>query len=87
MTTETKATLNGIDVEALQGAISAITGDPAAGETHWRVRSEWVGGTRADHRIEADATPERLRELHDTVRDTSPNSTTSPARSRRARSS
>ena len=46
------ARLNGIDLEALRGAIAAITQDPAKGQTHWRVTSRWMGGTRTDHAIE-----------------------------------
>ena len=51
-TQETKTTVNGIDVEALQGAIDQIGKDPAAGQTNWAVRSEWKGGTRTDHHVE-----------------------------------
>lgn len=45
-------TVNGIDLEQLQGAIDAISSDSAAGMTEWRVRSEWKGGTRSDHHVE-----------------------------------
>jgi len=44
--------INGIDVGALRGAIEAITKDPAAGATNWRVRSRWMGGTRSDHHVD-----------------------------------
>jgi uncharacterized OsmC-like protein len=49
MQTETKTNIvNGIDVDALNGAISAITEDPALGQTNWRVTTDWKGGTRND---------------------------------------
>ncbi|MEQ9096443.1 MAG: OsmC family protein [Phycisphaerales bacterium] len=44
--------LNGIDLEQLRGAISAIEADAAAGQTRWNVRSQWMGGTRSDHQVE-----------------------------------
>jgi uncharacterized OsmC-like protein len=44
-------TLNGINTEALLGAIEAITKDPAKGKTHWEVTSHWRGGTRSDTRV------------------------------------
>jgi len=44
---------NGIDTEALQGAIDAVVENPASGQTRWSVRSEWKGGTRTDHYIDA----------------------------------
>lgn len=46
---------NGIDVAQLQGAIDAITADPAAGQTRWAVSSRWAGGTRSDHMIDGYA--------------------------------
>ena len=52
MSISTKTTRNGIDLEALQGAIDAITENPAAGMTRWAVRSEWKGGTRTDHNVD-----------------------------------
>jgi uncharacterized OsmC-like protein len=52
MTTLTEpSTLNGINTEALRGAIDAITQDPAKGMTHWQVTSHWRGGTRSDTRV------------------------------------
>ncbi len=42
---------NGIDVESLRGSIAAIQADPAQGQTHWRVRTQWRGGTRSDTRV------------------------------------
>jgi uncharacterized OsmC-like protein len=42
--------LNGIDTEALRGAVEAITKDPAKGMTHWEVTTHWRGGTRSDTR-------------------------------------
>lgn len=43
--------VNGIDVDALKGAIEAITQDPALGQTRWQVVTEWKGGTRNDTRV------------------------------------
>jgi len=67
MSTQTSKLLNGIDVEALQGAIEAVKADPAAGATFWKVRSEWVGGARADHVTEGTRiggeTPDRRFKL------------------------
>jgi len=52
MTTMTASpTLNGINTEALRGAIEAVTQDPAKGMTHWEVTSHWRGGTRSDTRV------------------------------------
>ncbi len=52
MTTTTEATMvNGIDTEALRGAIDAIRQDPAKGATHWEVTSHWRGGARTDARV------------------------------------
>lgn len=44
--------MNGIDVVALGGAISAIRADQTQGQTSWRIRSQWMGGTRSDHHVE-----------------------------------
>jgi uncharacterized OsmC-like protein len=52
-TTLTHTTVNGIDTAALQGAIDAISTDPAKGQTHWCVTSRWAGGTRSDHHVES----------------------------------
>lgn len=43
--------INGIDVEALQGAIEACSANPAAAQTRWSVTTNWVGGTRTDTRV------------------------------------
>jgi len=53
MTTKTQT--NGIDVSALRDTIEQVTANPAAGQTHWAVRSEWKGGTRTDHTIDGAA--------------------------------
>jgi organic hydroperoxide reductase OsmC/OhrA len=45
------AILNGINTDALRGAIEAITQEPAQGMTHWEVTSHWRGGTRSDARV------------------------------------
>lgn len=53
MTTQTRyKTLNGIDVAALKQSIANIEANPAAGQTHWTVRSRWEGGTRTDHFVD-----------------------------------
>lgn len=54
MNTVTKrppAIVNGIDTDALRGAITAITDNPAQGMTTWNVRTVWKGGTRNDTRV------------------------------------
>lgn len=52
MTTTTAPTIvNGINTDALRGAIDAITQDPAKGQTHWQVTSHWRGGTRSDAKV------------------------------------
>lgn len=43
--------LNGINTEALRGAIDAVVADPAKGATHWEVSSEWRGGARSDTQV------------------------------------
>jgi uncharacterized OsmC-like protein len=52
MTTSTNEKTNGIDVGALRASIEGISRDPAAGQTRWKVRSEWKGGTRTDHHVD-----------------------------------
>ena len=49
--TKDTAIRNGIDLDALQCAISGIMADPAQGETTWSVLSQWKGGTRSDHHV------------------------------------
>lgn len=48
-----KATVNGINTSDLEGAIDAITANPANGQTRWCVKSRWIGGTRSDHHVES----------------------------------
>jgi len=43
--------VNGIDVESLRASIEAIRVDPSMGQTSWRIRSRWMGGTRSDHHV------------------------------------
>ena len=43
---------NGIDLDALQATIDAVTADPAKAQTNWTIRSEWLGGTRSDHHVD-----------------------------------
>lgn len=52
MTTTSEPTIrNGINTDALRGAIDAITQNPAKGMTHWQVTSHWRGGTRSDAQV------------------------------------
>ncbi len=52
MTATTEPTiLNGINTDALRGAIDTVTQDPSHGKTHWGVTSHWRGGTRSDTRV------------------------------------
>lgn len=44
--------VNGIDIASLESSIAAIKADPAKGQTSWKIRSQWKGGTRSDHRVE-----------------------------------
>ncbi len=46
------APVNGIDVGDVQDLISAVTSDPAAGMTSWRVVNTWQGGTQSQARVE-----------------------------------
>lgn len=50
-TTKPPTLVNGIDVDALRGAATAIQADPASGLTRWRVTTRWMGGTRSDSRV------------------------------------
>lgn len=50
-TTMEPAILNGLNVDALRGAIEAVTQDPARGMTSWQVASDWRGGTRSDAHV------------------------------------
>jgi uncharacterized OsmC-like protein len=51
-TATTTKIVNGIDVEALQGTIHAVSADPAPGMTTWRVATRWLGGTRSDTHVD-----------------------------------
>lgn len=52
MTTATEnKTINGINTEALRGAIETIAHDPSHAKTHWEVTTHWRGGTRSDTRV------------------------------------
>jgi uncharacterized OsmC-like protein len=44
--------INGIDVESLKLSIANIRANPDAGQTQWKVRSRWEGGTRTDHFVD-----------------------------------
>lgn len=45
------ATVNGINVVALQDCAEAVKRNPAEGKTSWSVASVWKGGTRSDHNV------------------------------------
>ena len=52
MTTTTEpAMLNGVNTDALRGAIETIAQDPAHARTHWQVATHWRGGFRSDTRV------------------------------------
>jgi uncharacterized OsmC-like protein len=52
MSTATQAKgINGINTEALQATIDAVTQDPAKGKTSRAVTTHWRGGTRSDTRV------------------------------------
>ena len=44
-------TINGIDTNALRGAVKAITADPAKGVTRWQATTHWAGGTRSETHV------------------------------------
>jgi uncharacterized OsmC-like protein len=44
----TQNTINGINTDALRGAIFAVANDSAKGMTHWQVASHWRGAARSD---------------------------------------
>ena len=44
--------INGIDVEALQSTIHAVSKDQAPGMTRWSVATHWRGGTRSDTKVD-----------------------------------
>jgi uncharacterized OsmC-like protein len=48
----TRASRNGIDVNALQDTIDTVRANPPAALTQWEVTSRWAGGTRSDHAVE-----------------------------------
>jgi uncharacterized OsmC-like protein len=48
MTTITEPTVvNGINTDALRGAVEAITQNPAKGQTRWQATTHWKGGTHS----------------------------------------
>lgn len=52
MTTTIEPTmLNGVNSEAIRGAIETITQDPSHARTHWQVATHWRGGFRSDTRV------------------------------------
>jgi uncharacterized OsmC-like protein len=52
MTTISEPTMvNGINTDALRGAVEAITQDPAKGRTRWQAATHWKGGTHSATRV------------------------------------
>jgi organic hydroperoxide reductase OsmC/OhrA len=51
ITTIEPTTLNGINTDALRGAIETISQDPAKGMTRWQATTHWTGGTRSETRV------------------------------------
>lgn len=47
--------VNGIDTEALRGAIADIAADPAKGAVEFRVRTDWKGGSRSETTVDGYA--------------------------------
>lgn len=41
------ALINGLDPKVVQALIDRVAADPANGQTHWNVVTQWVGGARA----------------------------------------
>jgi uncharacterized OsmC-like protein len=53
MNTMTKiAPVNGIPVADVHALIAAVSAEPSAGMTHWRVANTWQGGTRSRAQVE-----------------------------------
>ncbi len=52
MTTAATSLFNGLDVEALQAAISGVAADQAAGQLGFAVRTDWAGGTKAHSSVD-----------------------------------
>ncbi|MEK7953310.1 OsmC family protein [Luteolibacter soli] len=46
-------TVNGIDTQALLGAIEAIRNNPAEAQSKWHVTSHWKGGTRSETKVKS----------------------------------
>lgn len=54
VTEMTKANrINGIDIDALNESVTAITQDPSRGVVEFRVRTDWAGQTRSESTIES----------------------------------
>jgi len=51
-TTTRIAPVNGIPVADVQALIAAVSTDPSAGMTHWRVANTWEGGTKSRAQVE-----------------------------------
>lgn len=51
-TTQEKSANNGVNVEALLGARSALTDAPAGAQFTWRATNKWVNGTHSESKVE-----------------------------------
>lgn len=51
--TMTKPPVNGIDMQALDAAVAAISADPAQGRVAFRVRTAWMGQTRSESTVDS----------------------------------
>lgn len=45
--------VNGIDVEALHGAMDVVRQDPCKGVAKFQVKTRWTGGTQSETKVEA----------------------------------
>jgi uncharacterized OsmC-like protein len=63
----TKTHLNGIDTEALQQTMDAVSQDPSTGVARFQVTTGWQGGTKSETRIESWALGGRQLERNFTV--------------------
>ena len=51
--TTTRPPVNGIDLQAIDDNIAAITENPACGQVAFRVKTEWKGQTRSESTVES----------------------------------
>ena len=51
--TTTRPPVNGIDLQAIDDNIAAITENPACGQVAFRVKTQWKGQTRSESTVES----------------------------------